>query len=760
MRLGHLATISLCWIAAAGTTLAAGEQTPATPIQQTLSGPEDRITLDFRGVELEHVVRLMAEMTRKNYVLDPHARGKVTVITPAPVSVGEAEQIFASILSVHELSVVERDGAFKIVPLKSSVAEGGRPVPPGERVPGREEVVLSRLTRLRHVDAASLAATLKPLLHPWGSLAVHAPTNALVVTDAMVTTDKVMTLIEALDVPIGPVERRLFSLRHANVAAVEKLANAVFADTNSRRRKEDVGVKLFGDPRTNILVAVSAPEQMPEVETLILGLDHPTATTSGNLHLYYPKNSEADNIAKALSSLLGTTSADKAGGDELKSLEFARSVKVVSEKSTNTLVVSATPEDYQTLLPIIQGLDMRRLQIHVEALIIEISADRAAGFGVEWRFGGGTTGSNALTGFGGTALGNTVTNPLELGSGMTVGVVHGNIQWGNSVVPNIPALIRAFQSEADINILSTPNIVTTDGVESEIVVGQNIPIVSGTTQSTIATATATPGVIAQAVERRDVGLTLRVTPRVIEDAWLEMKIYQEQSNVTPSSSKMLDAGTIGSSVVTNKRSIKTTVNLKSGETVVLGGLIKEEQSDQVNMVPCLGGLTGIGELFKSTSRAKNKSNLMVFIRPVITNRFADLVHISREKYRASQELWGAADAKGSRWIDPLKPDPLPDFSPAAAAQAANAQTATAPSPTAGAEPSPPDVQVRDIRRQGPAGQRAEGGYLLQVFDSDQPKPAQLLARKLVARGYAAFVARTADPAGHPRHAVRVGYYAT
>lgn len=628
-----------------------------------MPGSGDRVTMDFQGVELAQVVRFVAEMTGKNYVLDPQLKGKVTVITPTAVSVGEAEKIFESILSVHELTVVERDGAFKIVPLKSGIAEGGTPVLEPLPTPPKEEMVLSRLVRLRHVDANSLAATLKPLLHPWGSLAAHMPTNALVVTDAAVVVNKLVILIEAMDVPVGLAERRLFVLQHASATAVEKLVNAIYTDFNTRRRKEDVGVKVFGDARSNTLVVVSPKEQLKEIAHLIAGLDHPVVSNAGNLHLYYPRNSEAEAIAKVLTTLMGSSSASKSGGDELKPLEFMRSVNVVGEKSTNTLVIAATPEDYRTLLPIIQGLDKRRLQVHVEALIIEVTAERAAEFGVEWRFGNIPTaaGSKALTGFGGASFGDTITNPLDTGNGMALGLMKGAITWGTTTVPNIPAMIKAFQSEGDVNILATPNIVTMDGVESEIIVGQNIPIVSGTTSSTAASSTTTPGVTSQTVERKDVGLTLRVTPRIIEDQWLEMKIYQEQSSITPKSMDQLNAGTLGSSVVTNKRSIKTTVNLKSGNTIVLGGLIKEEQSDQVGMVPCLGGVSGVGELFKKTSRSRNKSNLMVFIRPVITNQFDELVKLSSDKYQTAREMWGVAESKGSGVIHTLPPSPLPEF---------------------------------------------------------------------------------------------------
>ncbi|MEO5347611.1 MAG: type II secretion system secretin GspD [Magnetococcus sp. YQC-9] len=804
------------------TTVTRGSSSKASDATSAgvMPGPGDRVTMDFQGVELSQVVRFVAEMTGKNYVLDPGLKGKVTVVTPTPVSVGEAEKIFESILSVHELTVVERDGAFKIVPLKSGVAEGGTPVLQPLPTPPKEEMVLSRLVRLQFVDANSMAATLKPLLHPWGSLAAHVPTNALVVTDAAVVVNKLVILIEAMDVPVGLAERRLFRLRHASATAVEKLVNSIYTDFNTRRRKEDVGVKVFGDARSNILVVVCPKEQVKEIENLVAGLDHPVVSTSGNLHLYYPRNSEAEAIAKVLTSLMGTSNAAKAGGEELKPLEFMRSVNVVGEKSTNTLVIAATPEDYRTLLPIIQGLDKRRLQVHVEALIIEVTAERAAEFGVEWRFGNipTTPGSKAVTGFGGSSFGEAITNPLDMGNGMALGLMKGTITWGTTTVPNIPALIKAFQSEGDVNILATPNIVTMDGIESEIIVGQNIPIVSGTTTSTAATATTTPGVTSQTVERKDVGLTLRVTPRIIEDEWLEMKIYQEQSSITPKSMDQLNAGTLGSSVVTNKRSIKTTVNLKSGNTIVLGGLIKEEQSDQVGMVPCLGGVSGVGELFKKTSRSRNKSNLMVFIRPVITNQFDELVKISSDKYQAAREIWGAAESKGSDVIRTLPPSTLPEFDrilpyvPPKEEDKAGQRGEIDAKPvhddkkpvhktesTVRPEDAPlkraPAVKkeelpekrssvkkedlsekrsvVKPVKAEPSAAAvesavegagdvpvaRAVDGYALQVEYGDNLEGARETAGKWIAKGYAASVVRELDRDGKPRYSVRIGHYA-
>ncbi len=827
----------------------------AAPASGVMPGHGDLVTMDFQGVELGQVVRFIAEMTRKNYVLDPQIKGKVTVVTPTAVSVGEAEKIFESILSVHDLTIVERDGALKIVPRKEGVSEGSGALFPGMQLPDKEEMVVSHLMRMQHVDANSLASTLKPLMHSWGSLAVHVPTNALIVSDASVTVEKILSLIKAMDLPVGNVERRLFTLRFAKAATVEKLLNALFADFNSRRRKEDIGVKLFSDDRTNLLIVVADPEQIPEVESLVAGLDHSVVTEASNLHLYYPRNSEAEGIAKVLTSLMGSGGAAKAGGAELQPLEMMRAVSVVGEKSTNTLVIAATPEDYQMLLPIIKGLDKRRLQVHVEALIVEVTADRAAEFGVEWRFGSVPTSvdSKALTGFGGSSFGAGISNPLALGNGMAVGLMRGLVGSGTTNVPdipNIPALIHAFQSSGDANILATPNIVTMDGVESEIIVGQNIPIVSGTTSSTAASNTATPGVTSQTVERKDVGLILRVTPRVIEDEWLEIKIFQEQSNVMPSISSDANSS-LG--VVTNKRSIKTTVNLKSGQTIVLGGLIKEEQSEQVSFVPCLGGLTGVGELFKNTNRSKKKSNLMVFIRPVITNQYDELVRISEEKYRINRDIWGAAESKGSWFLPPLKPTPLPEFSKVLVTDPAprlegngEAESVMAGSvapvlsadkivnqgqsavksqtPLVKVQPVAPDLlekRVKPVTSGKPVNsvesvtsvkpvvaaksvtspkvvvadksvepvkpvdsakpvtalksllasglkesvkpsvkQGLQHGYALQVEYGDKLLGANLTAKKLVAKGYAAFVVQERERDGRPRYSVRMGHFPT
>ena len=618
-----------------------------------------RVTMDFQEVDLHQVIRFVAEMVGKNYVVAPRVKGKVTVITPSAVTIAEAEKIFASILSVHGLTIIERDGALKIVPEKEGRSESHAAILPEERYPGEKETVVSRLVRVKHVQSGALANTLKPLMHIWGSLTAHLPSNSMIVTDAAVTVERVVTLAEAMDKPPNLAVHRLFPLRNAPVAQLEKLINSVFAEFNSKRLKSDVKVKVYSDNRTNVLVIVAPEEQLREVERLLAYLDRPVRGSEGNLHLYYPKNGKAEIIAKVLNDLINKsqTGAKQTKGG-LEPLEFLRQVSVVGEKESNTLVIAATPEDYETLLPILKGLDLRRLQVHVEALIIEVSAERSAEFGVEWGLTGvPAEGSSTLKGFGGSSFGNVGTsgNPLALG-GLAVGLLRGNAAINattGTLVPGLAALVRAVQGDADVNVLATPNIITMENEEAEIVSGKNVPILTGTLGTTQAANTTTT------YDRKNVGLTLRITPQVVEGGWLRLKIFQEQSSLAPSGD--LGPNAPQGSIVTKNRSIQTVVTLKSGHMVVLGGLINEERTGQVQQVPCLGGIFGLGELFKSTSQKQNKTNLMVFINPTIINTYSDLLEISERKYRESRTFRERDLKKGSRFIPAMEVNKLPPF---------------------------------------------------------------------------------------------------
>ena len=519
-------------------------------------------------------------------------------------------------MRVHGFTRVERDGAFRIVPVKLGLSENGRTAVKLPTGPPEGEVIVSQLVRPDHVDAASLASPLKPLIHPWGAMTVHGPSNALIITDAAVTIEKVLVLIHAMDQPLAPPEWQVVNLKYADGATAAKMVSGVFAAFNANKRKEDIGVKVFPDPSGSMLVVTAPKAIMQKVVQFIRKLDRHRPVREGNLHLYYPKHVGAKVIADILNGLLSKSAQASAG--KRTALDNLGKVGVVGEETTNSLVVAATPEDYAVLRPIIEGLDIMPFQVHVEALIVEATSDHAVDFGVEWRFTKmPTAGSRALTPYGGTDFG-TINNPLAVTGGLLVGLMQGT----NNGIPNLGLLLQALQQDSNINILATPNLMTMDNQEAKIVVGKNVPIRTGS-------QTTSGGVVQTSIERRDVGLTLKITPHVMDGGWLKLQIYQEQSSLAPS----IVVGQNEQDLVTRKRSIETVVVVKSGQVIVLGGLITEEHSEAVSSVPCLGGgLPPLDELFKQTSRSANKSNLMVFIKPVLVDRAADFLGISAERY--------------------------------------------------------------------------------------------------------------------------------
>lgn len=620
----------------------------------TVVAEEKQITMDFQDVELKQVIRFIAEMTGRNFVVDEQVKGRATIVTPSPVSLGEAEKIFQTMLLVQGYTIIEREGIMKIVPLNVGLGDGGKE-DFANRNPGKENLV-SRLIRVEQVEAASLATSLKPLVHAWGALVAHGPSNAIIVSDTRATVDRIAELIGAMDVEPNLAQRRIFKIQNGTVSHIEKLLTGIYAEYNASVRKGVVGIKFFSDPRSNILIVTAPQERMLEIDRLIEKLDiNHSDTSMSNLHLYYPKNGKAELIAKVLNELLNATKSGSSGNSSMERvpLEFNRTIHIVGEKETNTLVIAADPDDYQKLLPIIHGLDIRRLQVHVEALIMEVTADRAADFGIEWRFTNAPLeGSGGLREYGGSSFGaiqSIMANPLQPPDGMTLGLMKGGVSVGGKVVPNLGALVHAMQSDTEVNILATPNVITMDNEEAEIIVGENIPLRTGT-MTGISSSTS--------FERKDVGITLKIRPAIMEDGWLRMEIYQEQSGL---SDRTLTIGTNETEIITRKRAIKTQAILRNKEVVVLGGLISEDVSEKVKQVPCLGGFYGVGEMFKQTSRSKNKSNLMVFIRPVIINTNEDMLLETHKKINSVQKNQSGSGAQGAQWIDPVDKPSIKEF---------------------------------------------------------------------------------------------------
>ena len=587
---------------------------------QPVSSAGNLVTMDFQDVDLRQVVRFVAEVTGKNIVVDPRVKGQVSVITPQGVTLGEAYAMFETILTIHGFTVEQQGGIYRVIPAPDGKTTGAKVKTGFGNIPEGEKLTL-RILRLQHADANALVALLRPLMHAWGLVVAHPPTNSLIVADTQSTTRKLLGIIKELDIPADQGVRKLIPLHHAMAAQVEKVVNGVYADFNARRLKGAVQVKVYADLRTNTLIVISPKEHIKEVSQLVMELDRKNVPTNSNLHMYYPKNAKAETMAKVLTDLLTKV----AGGQEKNQpLELLRTVSVVADVDTNMLLVAATPEDYELLMPIIAGLDIKRKQVLVEALILELTMERAADFGINWN----ATNSDAVISSTPNSFGNVLSlsdqgipTGLTSYNGFRLGVT-GDLTLAGTQIIGLGALAKALESDKDTKVVSSPVLITLDNEKAEISDVQDRPVPkSETTNATNTENTVT------SFDRKEVGIKFSITPQILENNRLLLTIYQEQS----SHSTNVPIGN-GEQPVFSKRSIDTKVMLKTEETVILGGLIKEDEKQNVDMVPCIGGVQGVGDLFKNTSRSNNRNYMMVFIRPKIIDDYNDLIEIGIDKF--------------------------------------------------------------------------------------------------------------------------------
>ncbi|HSH68915.1 MAG TPA: type II secretion system secretin GspD [Deferrisomatales bacterium] len=608
-------------------------------------GAEDtrQITMNFKDAELEAVVQFISELTGENFILDDKVKGKVTVISPSKLSPEEAYQVFQAILNVKGFTIVQAGRVNKIVLTRdakqSSIETVREPTDPGDRF-------VTHILPLTYVDAEAIASTLSPLVSKDSSVVAYAATNTLILTDAYSNIERLVDIISSLDVETVDTVLEIIRLTYASAEVMAKNVSQIVTEKGrtARRRApargqanvqvqgETVAVKIIADSRTNSLVVISDPDTMAEVKTMVLALDVEMPSGSGKINVYYLKYADAENVASVLTSISksagtktrpGQAPAAKAPTQAAVPVEFEEPVQITADKATNSLVIIASPQDYEILSSVIEKLDVRRPQVLVEALIVEMSYEKSLELGVEWRTVDDPTGGN-LSGFANQTFGvglNSVaaSGPLAAPGGLSLGLVKGVIQFGGVEFLNIGAMINALQTSGDVNVLSTPSLLTTDNEESEIVVSDNIPFKTSEKFDSNGNPIST-------FEYRDVGLTLRFTPQINEDDFVKLKLYQEISQV-------LSTATGGSTNApsTTRRTAQTTVVAQSGSTIVIGGLIKDDTETTTSSVPCLGDLPLVGYLFRSTSDKVTKKNLLLFLTPHIINDTQDIESLTRKR---------------------------------------------------------------------------------------------------------------------------------
>ena len=638
------------------------------------------VTLNFVGAEIEAVARAMATITGRSVVVDPRVKGVMTLTTERPVSPAVAYNQFLAALRLQGAAMVDAAGMDKIVPeADAKLQSGGVTVGDASKLAMGSQIV-TQIFKLNFESANNLVAVLRPLISPNNTINVNPGNNSLVITDYADNLRRLAQIIAAMDVS-NATEVEIIALKHAIASDLAPLVLRLIdapagAAGAAPGQAADASFKttLVAEPRSNSLILRAAnPARVALVKSLVDKLDQPTSGTSGdagNIHVVYLKNAEATKIAATLRAALSgearspsaptATSTPGAPVGASQSNQVSTGGQIQADPSTNSLIITAPEPQYRQIRAVIDKLDMRRAQVFVESLIAEVNADKAAEFGIQWQ---GLLGQNGDLNVGllGTNFRIGGQNIISLATGggtvaPSAGLNVGVAQRTNGIYV-LGFLARYLQANGDGNILSTPNLLTLDNEEAKIVIGQNVPFVTGTYANSGNNSSGNTVNPFQTIERKDVGLTLKVRPQISENGTVRLSISQEVSSV--------QASTVGAAngPTTNKRSIDTNVLVNDGSIVVLGGLLQDEYAGNEEKVPGLGDIPILGALFRSETRSRKKTNLMVFIRPVVMRDASSADALTMDRYDLMRGRQQSAQPEPSVAVPineaPVLPDVLP-----------------------------------------------------------------------------------------------------
>ena len=682
---------------------------------------QPKVTLNFVNAEIDAVSRAIAAITGRQILVDPRVKGQMTLYSDEPVSTREALLNYLAALRGLGYTMVEAGGLLKVVPEADAKLQTGTVAV--DAVTRSGDQILTQVFRLQHENANNMVTVLRPLISPNNTINANPGNNSLVITDYADNLKRLAKIISAMDVPAA-TDVEVIPLKHAVAAdlvpIIQRFADSSSTGTAPAAAPAAAGatggIQVVADSRTNALL-VRAPNaaRLAVVRNAVERLDRPAGESpAGNIYVVYLRNADAARLATVLraayaagqtpgtggtggalgggSAGLGTSTGTPStiatsttpggagtalGGTATGSGMSTQATSPVNaaagpsiggfiqaDPATNALIITAPEPVYRQLRAVIDQLDARRAQVYVESMIVKMDATKAAEFGFQWQGllsnsnnGAGIyAGTNYSNGSGANlvnlsvaaATGSTSSaSSLSLGTGLNIGLVNriaGTYTLG--------ALARFLESETGANVLSTPNLVTLDNEEAKIVIGQNVPFVTGT-YTTLNSGTGASNPF-QTVERKDVGLTLRVRPQIGENGTVRMIIYQENSSVVAGTTSATNGPT------TDKSSIETTVVVDDGQVLVLGGLLKDDYADGEDRVPGLSSIPVLGNLFKAQNRRRVKTNLMVFLRPIVMRTQGDATQLSLDRYDAIRALQQANQPKPSVVVPVNGAPVLPD----------------------------------------------------------------------------------------------------
>ena len=607
-------------------------------------GAANTVSLNFVNADIDQVIAAIGLISGRNFLVDPRIKGVLNIVSAKPVPRHLTYQILLSSLRLQGYAAVEANGVTTILP-EADAKLHGTPVEVAGELSGQGpanrgaskgggERLITQVYALKHESAAQLVPILRPLIAPNNTIAAYANNNTLVITDYAENITRLTRIIDAVDQPQSDVV--VIPVLHASAVDLAATLNRLFGD-GAGAGDGSQRFSAMAEQRSNhILIRSGNASKVTGARQLLASLDVPGS--AGNIHVVYLKNAEAAKVAQTLRAVLSgdvTAPAGNSGAAAPPQGSAQASPTgggiVQADVASNALIITAPEAAYNNLRRVIDQLDRRRAQVFVEALIAEVSAERATEFGIQWQTTKGVGSAGDPKVFGGSNFGGSgqniigaAINPATVGRGLNLMMTEGTLSIGGTTITNLGVLARMLESDTKANILSTPNLVTLDNEEAKIVIGQNLPFVTG--QYTNTGGGTTPANPFQTVERKDVGLTLKLKPQISEGGTIKLQITQEASSV------------IGNTVanpngpVTNKRSLESTVLADDGAIIALGGLIQDSYESGVEKVPLLGDIPFLGALFRYETRKRTRTNLVIFLRPQILRDRNDYSGLTQSRY--------------------------------------------------------------------------------------------------------------------------------
>lgn len=702
-------------VAATVPALAAPAQPPA---HKVTSG---QINLNFKDAEVDSVIGAFGHLLNKSFVIDPRVRGKISLETPRPVNRAQAFALLKTVLRQQGFAIVDLGDLYKVVPEADAKLQSG-PVEIGAASARDGDEVITQVFQLNHESANNMIPVLRPLVSPNNTITAFPGNNTLIITDYAANLKRLSKVIATLDSPRPAAEVQVVVIKNS-IASDIAVAVSKLMDEGNRGGGGGPGagsdpsqrVVVMADPRTNsVLIRSANASKLTLARSLVEQLDRPANADQANMRVVYLKNAEATKLVEVLQAVLsgesngssgssdssfgssrsrnsggsmfgdsGSSSSglsssfgdsDSSSGGGLGSQsginrergnQGPTSIKaggaiIAADPATNSLIITAPEPVYRNIRGVIDQLDSRRAQVYIESLIVEVKADTVSEMGIQWQFGTSRPGQNSVVGgtnfsSGGSNILSVTQNPAALAAagGLNVGVVRNGVSLFGQTFLNLGLLARALEAETNSNIRATPNLLTLDNEEARIIIGQNVPFVTGqyaTTNNTLSSPF-------QTIERKDVGTMLRVRPQVSEGGTVKMEIAQEISAVVDT--------TQSAGIITNRRAIDSNVLVDDGQIVVLGGLIEDTVEGGISKVPLLGDIPGLGRLFRYDNRKRVKTNLLIFLRPVVLRSADQAWDVTANRYdyinQRSQDArmptpFGMVDVKQPE-LDPLPPRP-------------------------------------------------------------------------------------------------------